>query len=236
MSGNSSGLCLSCGIRGRTCGGRLFVVKTDHYSLKCLLNQRLATIPQHHWVGKLLGFDFSVEYKSGATNTMVDALSRRDTEKDDTGLYRRSWRPASTSSAGSATPRPLTPPWPPSTTKSTQAHTLLHGQWPTTWSSTTGVCTSHRPRPFCRRLWQLSMKMDMRASSAPYNGSDATSIFPTCVVLCRTLCGHVPLASGTNLSTFTRQVSSCPYQSPPSSGQTLASTSLKHFPVSTGSR
>ena len=38
--------------------GRRFVVKTDHYSLKYLLDQRLATIPQHHWVGKLLGFDF----------------------------------------------------------------------------------------------------------------------------------------------------------------------------------
>jgi hypothetical protein len=39
----------------------------------------LATIPQHHWVGKLLGFDFSVEYKPGATNAAADALSRRDT-------------------------------------------------------------------------------------------------------------------------------------------------------------
>ena len=28
--------------------GRRFVVKTDHYSLKYLLDQRLATIPQHH--------------------------------------------------------------------------------------------------------------------------------------------------------------------------------------------
>jgi hypothetical protein len=37
-------------------------------------------IPQHHWVGKLLGFDFTVEYKSGTLNTVVDALSRRDTE------------------------------------------------------------------------------------------------------------------------------------------------------------
>jgi hypothetical protein len=58
--------------------GRRFVVKTDHYSLKYLLDQRLATIPQNHWVGKLLGFDFSVEYRSGATNTVVDALSRRN--------------------------------------------------------------------------------------------------------------------------------------------------------------
>jgi hypothetical protein len=61
--------------------GRHFVVKTDHFSLKYLLDQRLATIPQHHWVGKLLGFDFEVEYHSGATNTNADALSRRDTEE-----------------------------------------------------------------------------------------------------------------------------------------------------------
>ena len=60
--------------------GRSFVVRTDHYSLKYLLDQRLSTIPQHHWVGKLLGFDFSVEYKPGAANAVADALSRRDTE------------------------------------------------------------------------------------------------------------------------------------------------------------
>jgi hypothetical protein len=61
--------------------GWRFTVKTDHYSLKYLLDQRLATIPQHHWVGKLLGFDFIVEYKSGYMNTVADALSRRDTEE-----------------------------------------------------------------------------------------------------------------------------------------------------------
>jgi hypothetical protein len=59
--------------------GRRFLVRTDHYSLKFLLDQRLATIPQHHWVGKLLGFDFGVEYKPGAQNAVADALSRRDT-------------------------------------------------------------------------------------------------------------------------------------------------------------
>jgi len=55
-------------------------VKTDHYSLKYLLDQRLTTIPQHHWLGKLLGFDFLVEYKPRAANAVADALSRRDTE------------------------------------------------------------------------------------------------------------------------------------------------------------
>ncbi|WVZ89613.1 hypothetical protein U9M48_035992 [Paspalum notatum var. saurae] len=58
--------------------GRQFVVKTYHYSLKFLLDQRLTTIPQHHWVSKLLGFDFSVEYKPGASNVVADALSRHD--------------------------------------------------------------------------------------------------------------------------------------------------------------
>ncbi|WVZ63880.1 hypothetical protein U9M48_013475 [Paspalum notatum var. saurae] len=62
--------------------GRRFLVKTDHYSLKYLLDQRLATIPQHHWVGKLLSFDFTVEYKAGAANVVADALSRRDIPED----------------------------------------------------------------------------------------------------------------------------------------------------------
>lgn len=62
--------------------GRPFVVKTDHFSLKYLLDQRLSTIPQHQWASKLLGFDFRVEYKPGATNTVADALSCRDTEME----------------------------------------------------------------------------------------------------------------------------------------------------------
>jgi hypothetical protein len=32
-------------------------------------------------VGKLLGFDFSVEYKAGSTNTVAEALSRCDTDE-----------------------------------------------------------------------------------------------------------------------------------------------------------
>jgi hypothetical protein len=60
--------------------GRSFLVRTDHYSLKFLLDQRLSTIPQYQWASKLLGFDFRVEYKSGKMNVVADALSRRDTE------------------------------------------------------------------------------------------------------------------------------------------------------------
>jgi hypothetical protein len=57
------------------------LVRTDHFSLKFLLDHHLTTIPQHHWVGKLLGFDFSVEYKAGSTNTVAEALSRCDTDE-----------------------------------------------------------------------------------------------------------------------------------------------------------
>jgi hypothetical protein len=60
--------------------GHAFVIKTGHYSIKFLLDQRLSTILQHQWASKLLQFNFQVEYKRGTTNVVVDALSRRDTE------------------------------------------------------------------------------------------------------------------------------------------------------------
>jgi len=56
------------------------MVRTDHYSPKYLLDQRLSTIPQHQWLSKLFGFDFAVEYRPGRLNSTVDALSRRDSE------------------------------------------------------------------------------------------------------------------------------------------------------------
>lgn len=58
--------------------GRAFIIRSDHYSLKYILDQRLSTIPQHQWVSKLLGYDFSVEYKPGKQNIVADALSHRD--------------------------------------------------------------------------------------------------------------------------------------------------------------
>ena len=58
--------------------GRTFLIRSDHYSLKYILDQHLSTIPQHQWVSKLLGYDFTVEYKPCKQNTVADALSRRD--------------------------------------------------------------------------------------------------------------------------------------------------------------
>jgi hypothetical protein len=60
--------------------GRRFIIRTDHYSLKFLLDQRLSTIPQHQWISKILGFDFSVQYQPGRLNTVADALSRHDAD------------------------------------------------------------------------------------------------------------------------------------------------------------
>jgi hypothetical protein len=60
--------------------GRRFLVRTDHYSLKFLLDQRLSTAPQHQWLSKLFGFDFTIKYRPGRLNSAADALSRRDEE------------------------------------------------------------------------------------------------------------------------------------------------------------
>ena len=45
-----------------------------------MLDQWLSTVPQHQWISKLFGFDFSVEYRPGHLNTVADALSRRDSD------------------------------------------------------------------------------------------------------------------------------------------------------------
>ena len=41
-------------------------------------------MPQHQWISKLFGLDFTIEYRPGRLNTVADALSRRDTPPDAT--------------------------------------------------------------------------------------------------------------------------------------------------------
>ncbi|GJS60183.1 putative mitochondrial protein [Tanacetum coccineum] len=53
-----------------------FIIKTDHYSLKYLLDQRITTPTQMKWLPKLMGFDYEVKYKNGVDNVAADALSR----------------------------------------------------------------------------------------------------------------------------------------------------------------
>ncbi|GJR72574.1 ty3-gypsy retrotransposon protein [Tanacetum coccineum] len=56
--------------------GRRFKIRTDHKSIKELMQQVIQILIQQKYVRKLMGFDFVVEYKPGVANQVVDALSR----------------------------------------------------------------------------------------------------------------------------------------------------------------
>ncbi|GKA41114.1 hypothetical protein Tco_0733707, partial [Tanacetum coccineum] len=50
--------------------------RTDHKSIKELMQHEIQTPIQQKYVRKLMGFDFSIEYKPGTLNFAADALSR----------------------------------------------------------------------------------------------------------------------------------------------------------------
>lgn len=58
--------------------------KNDQQSLKFMLQQEVGTPSQQKWVSKLLGNDFTIVYKKGKENIVVDALSRKiEREEED---------------------------------------------------------------------------------------------------------------------------------------------------------
>ncbi|GKC15453.1 ty3-gypsy retrotransposon protein [Tanacetum coccineum] len=63
--------------------GRQFIIRTDHRSIKELMQQVIQTPLQQKYVRKLMGFDFGIEYKSGASNLVADALSRVHEDDDE---------------------------------------------------------------------------------------------------------------------------------------------------------
>ncbi|KAE8654131.1 Thioredoxin superfamily protein [Hibiscus syriacus] len=54
-----------------------FVIKTDHEPLKFLLEQKLTITIQKKGLTKLLGLDYTIQYRKGKSNMVADALSRR---------------------------------------------------------------------------------------------------------------------------------------------------------------
>ncbi|KAK4390036.1 Retrovirus-related Pol polyprotein from transposon [Sesamum angolense] len=57
--------------------GRHFTIQTDHQSLKYLLEQRISTSSHQKWLSKLMGYEYTINYKKGKENVVADALSRR---------------------------------------------------------------------------------------------------------------------------------------------------------------
>ena len=57
-------------------GGK-FVVRTDHNSLRYLLEQKDLNERQQKWVSRIQAYDFDIEYVKGKKNIVADALSRR---------------------------------------------------------------------------------------------------------------------------------------------------------------
>lgn len=54
-----------------------FTIRTDHESLKYLLDQRITNQIQKKGLSKLMGLSYQVLYKKGRENRVADTLSRR---------------------------------------------------------------------------------------------------------------------------------------------------------------
>lgn len=57
--------------------GRHFTIRTDQQSLRFIMHQWELGTEFQKWVSKLIGFDFDITYRTGTSNRVADALSRR---------------------------------------------------------------------------------------------------------------------------------------------------------------
>lgn len=60
--------------------GHKFTIVTDHRSLRELMSQTVQTPEQHRYLARLLGYDFTIQYRAGRANVVADALSRIEEE------------------------------------------------------------------------------------------------------------------------------------------------------------
>ncbi|RVW68343.1 Retrovirus-related Pol polyprotein from transposon 17.6 [Vitis vinifera] len=60
-------------------GKRLLLSTYEKELMALVLTQQIMTEPQQKWLLKLMGYDFSIEFKRGKNNMAANALSRNDT-------------------------------------------------------------------------------------------------------------------------------------------------------------
>lgn len=72
--------------------GQKFIVYTDQKSLRHLLEQWITTQNQQNWLEKLLGYEFDIVYKVGASNKVADALSCKKEDLDLSVISRPYWQ------------------------------------------------------------------------------------------------------------------------------------------------
>jgi hypothetical protein len=179
-----------------------FSVRTNHYNLKFLLDQRLSTIPQHQWISKLFGFDFSVEYRPGRLNTVADALSRRDVEEATSSPLEGA---GVASRAISGPTFALLDDIRRATTAAPDGQHLLHqlrdDQLAAPWRLSDGLLL-HGTHVFMPDHADLCHQVLLLAHFAGHEDVQKTlqrwtSTFPTIAPLCRIGCAPVPRVSGT---------------------------------------
>ena len=71
--------------------GRRFHIRTNHSSLKYLLEQRITTMDKQRWIVKLMGYDYEIEYRLGRENKAIDALSRLHGELSAVTYQQPAW-------------------------------------------------------------------------------------------------------------------------------------------------
>lgn len=87
--------------------GNHFLIRTDHRSLQNMLKQTIQTPEQQQFLSKLVGYSYTIEYKSGSSNAAADALSRVPEFTSDTHPMASQFNSTSTDQVFLAISRPV---------------------------------------------------------------------------------------------------------------------------------